>query len=116
MKQTDFIKEDGIWFIVIPEFLDQGGTKKDLKLDDDIRILLELVAEGSDEVSFLSDETAFEGADYLVLDEPATPSVGGAYYILKTLQGKPLNQRIWLKDLLLLVFEEMPEHIYFKKI
>ena len=116
MKQTDLIKEDGKWFIILPEYIEQGGVKQDLELDDDIKILLEKIAKGSSEVSFLASETPFEGADCLVLDEPATASVGGAYYIIKILEGKPLNQRIWLKDLLLLVFEEIPEFIYFKTV
>lgn len=116
MQTTDLIKENGVWMIQLPEYTENEGSKKDLQLEDDVREILETLAEGKSEISVKACVNPFEGCDYLLLDELATPSVGGAYYTIKTLQGKPMNKRIWLKDLLLFQFEDIPETIYFKKI
>ena len=114
MKLTTFIKKNEKWFIELPEFVEQGGIESDLEIETGNNVLFEMLSHGKTRICFFASETPFENADKLVLLEPATSSVGGAYYTIQNFQGQLMNKRIWIKDLLLLIFEDHPETIYFK--
>ena len=114
MKLTTFIKRNEKWFIELPEFIEQGGIESDLEIEPGNHALFEMLSPGKSRICLFASETPFENADKLVLFEPATPSVGGAYYFIQNFMGERMNKRIWIKDLLLLIFEDQPETIYFK--
>ena len=114
MTETNFILKEGQWLIDLPEYTETEGPEQDLVLDSGEAALLNQLANGRTFLTILASREAFEGADRLEYMEDATPSVGGAYYKLCSRNGREVNQRVWLKDVLLLLLEEFPQTVYFK--
>ena len=115
MQTHKFIREHGGWYIHLPAYLEQGGSKGDLAMVAGADTMLDIMAEGKDEVTIALDTAPFDQADRLQLVEVCEPAMGGGYYILHTYNGKPLAHRMWLCDVTLFVFGSLPEDIYVKK-
>lgn len=110
-----FVKEGKQWFIDLPEYLAQGGHKADLQMVEGADDLLDFMAKGKKSVKLQLDTQPFEDADVLELLELCEAPTGGGYYILRTYRNHTLNKQIWLCDVTLFVFGDMPEKIYIKK-
>lgn len=116
MKTHTFYKESyGTWYIDLPEYLKQGGSKSDLAMIAGADTMLEIVAGGNDRVTIKMDLNPFDGADELQLLRLCEPSSGGGYYLMQTFEGKSINQEMWLCAVTEFIFRKMPEHIYIKK-
>jgi hypothetical protein len=92
MKQHRFIREGGEWYIDLPEYLEQGGSKGDLQMVSGADTMLDIIAEKKDEVILQIHIRPFEGADELTLTELCDPILGGGYYHMKQFEGREINK------------------------
>ena len=116
MKQHRFVREDGRWYIDLPEFLAQGGDKADLEMISGADTMLNIIAGENDEAALQINTETFDGANELLLTELCDPILGGGYYYLKQFEDKEVNQELWLCDVTRFVFGEIPKKIYVKRI
>lgn len=115
MKTYRFIKTGEEWFIDLPEYIEQGGNYGDLQMVDGADTMLEVMAGEGDAVTLTIATEPFAGADELVLTEKCDPYIGGGYYLMKTYQGKEINQRMWLCQVTEFVFGNLPERIFVRQ-
>ena len=111
-----FVKEDRQWYIDLPGYLAHGGNKADLQMVEGADVLLNFMAHGKKIVTLQLDRAPFEGADVLKLVELCDAPKGGGYYIMHTFRKQAIEKRIWLCDVTLFVFGDMPECIYIRKL
>lgn len=119
-----FYKENHLWYIDLPEFLEAGlGTKNNLLMVDGSDEFLDRLSNGGKEVWITFDTEPFEEAHYTlisdvygknqdVLDKVGHAPVGyGMYYTVPEMQG----HRLWLCPVTEYVFEgAYPERIWVK--
>jgi hypothetical protein len=116
MKKTHrFYRENGGWYIDLPAYIAQGGSKGDLAMVAGADTMLDIVTGQEKEVTIRMDETPFEGADELALAQLCEPAMGGGYYFMKSFEGKPVSQQMWLCAVTEFVFGYMPQKIYVKR-
>lgn len=116
MKTYTFYKEDyGGWYIGLPEYPEQGGSIGDLEMVAGGDTMLEIIAQGNNRVTITMDTKPFKGADELVLLRLCDPIIGGGYYLMSSLEGKAVNQEMWLCSVTEFVFGGMPGRIYVKR-
>lgn len=111
-----FRKEDDHWYIDLPEYLEQGYSKTDLALVEGTHKLLNTIAQGGNEITLQLSTDRFEGSDVLELQEHCEAPRGGAIYLMEGCQGRQMDMLLWICDIALLVFGDMPQQIYFKRI
>lgn len=112
-----FIKKEGRWFIDLPDYLLLGGDEADLEMVYGTDTMLDKYAHGDSQISLDIRTHLFEGSDMLILERTATVAEGGgAFYQMPFLQGRSVNQTIWLCNVIVFVFKEIPERIYVRKI
>lgn len=111
-----FLKENNRWYIDLPEYIQQGGSKADLEMVAGADEMLDIMARKKKKLIMELDREPFEGADLLELAELCGAPMGGGYYVMHTCKGRPLNKRMWLCDVTLFVFGDMPQKIYCKKL
>jgi hypothetical protein len=114
MKQYRFVKEDGGWYIDLPEYLEKGGSKGDLAMVAGADTMLDIIAAGNKTVDVTLDTTPFAEADLIELVEVCAPSMGGGYYVMQNYNGQPVKHRMWLCDVTNFVFGYLPPAIYIK--
>ncbi|HEX9980207.1 MAG TPA: DUF6717 family protein [Flavobacterium sp.] len=120
MKMTHkFYKDEGGWFIDLPEYIEQGlGTKGNLAMVLGADTLLDILSEGKPEISIRIDEEFFEGSEHLRMtgtgsDVEALEKVGhpiqvGGYY-----RSDQRKHDLWLCPVTKYVFEgRYPKDIY----
>lgn len=112
----NFLKQQGRWYIDLPEYLEQGGSKGDLEMVAGADQMLDAMARGKKKVSLELDRESFDGADLLELVELCEAPKGGGYYILHTFGGRAIAKKMWLCDVVLFVFGDMPERIFVKRL
>lgn len=110
MRVLNFAKEnDGIWYIVFPEW---PGEKSDLAMVQGADKLLDRLSQGGTWVKIQVVLAPMDGFYRLRLIEH-TPDIGGALY--KTYEGSSFPETVWLCDVTKFVFDGyMPREIYFK--
>jgi hypothetical protein len=91
MRLYKFIKEGRDWYIDLPEFIEEGGSKGDLQMVEGADKMLDIISQGKTEVSMAIDRVPFPGADELKLIERCDPFVGGGYYNLRFFEGNEIN-------------------------
>ena len=116
MNRYRFIKEGGNWYIDLPEYLEQGGTKGDLQMVEGADTMLDIISGSKEEVTLLLERKKFEGADRLELVERCDPYIGGGYYLLHSFQGKEYNHRMWLCGVTEFVFGDLPKEIFLRMV
>lgn len=116
MQQHRFLREGRGWYIDLPGFLAQGGTKADLQMVSGADTMLDLIAGDADEVELRMDTQPFSGANELVLTERCDPILGGGYYHLRSFEGKSVMQDMWLCEVTRFVFDDLPERIFVKRL
>jgi hypothetical protein len=97
-----------------------GSQGKSVQNDGSALVLadeewLHLLAGRRTNIKLLLDTEPFEGAQVLNLEELCTGPEGGAYYRMYAYGKKALNRRIWVCDLSLCIFGDMPPRIYFRR-
>ena len=112
----NFYKQNGRWYINLPKYIERGGRKTDLEMVAGADQMLEVMAGGRKKLTLELDREFFAGADLLELEELCAAPMGGGYYTLHTYHGKEINKRMWLCDVVLFVFGDMPEKIFVKKL
>ncbi len=109
MTTYRFYKEDtGSWYADLPGY---PGPKGDLLMVAGADDMLDIIANGGKECSFMASETYFDKADKLELLNHAG---GGGDYILKEFQGQTINHKMWLCSVIKYVFGKVPDVLYFK--
>ncbi|HWJ27999.1 MAG TPA: DUF6717 family protein [Flavisolibacter sp.] len=111
-----FYKLNGTWYIDLPEYLEQGGFQNDLEMAEGAHTLLNIISAGRKNVTLRMSTQSFTGSDELELIDHCGAPKGGAIYLLKTCNGKPVDNFIWICDIALFVFGDMPDHIYVQQI
>jgi hypothetical protein len=115
MQSHKFIKTGHEWFIDLPEYLAQGGTKEDLQMVEGADKMLDMMAGNSDNVTLRIAKEPFDNADLLVLTEKCDPYIGGGYYLMKYYEGMEVNRSMWLCQVTEFVFGDLPEKIFVRK-
>jgi hypothetical protein len=110
-----FLKEEDRWFISLPDYVMKGSGKKN-ELVEGAQTMLNTIARGLNTLSLQLDTQPFEDADSLELIELCEAPRGGGYYRMHTCNGRRINKKMWLCDLMLFVFGDMPEGVYFRKV
>ncbi|MDP4265544.1 MAG: hypothetical protein Q8941_23670 [Bacteroidota bacterium] len=116
MKWHRFVREDNRWYIDLPEFLAQGGSKGDLEMISGADTMLDIVAGEKNEVTLQINTEPFDNADELLLTELCDPILGGGYYHMNRFENKEVNRDLWLCDVTRFVFGDIPKKIYVKRI
>jgi hypothetical protein len=111
-----FVKKEDRWFIHLPKYLEAGWSIQDLEMVEGAHKLLNTVSNGLDRVTLKLSRDEFEGAEVLELMEHCAAPKGGAVYLLETIQRKQTSAFIWICDLALFIFGDLPEHIFFQRI
>jgi hypothetical protein len=120
-----FVKEAGIWYADLPEFLNSRlGTRSNLMMVDGSDTFLDLLCEGQPNVTLHISIKPFIGWQSklqkigLGLNSHLLNSIGhasveyGAYYQVTKLQRQPYNHRLWLCPVTEYVFGEYPKQIF----
>jgi hypothetical protein len=110
-----FTLQDGVWNMELPVSpssllitkipIQPGG-------DED---WLQLLAGRRSSITLFLDTEPFEGAGVLVLEELCTGPEGGAFYRMEFYGGRFINKRIWVCDVSLCIFGDLPPRIFFRK-
>jgi hypothetical protein len=114
-QQFTFIKEPTGWYIDLPQFIEEGGSKGDLAMVEGADTMLDIVAAGDDTVTLALHTEAFDRADMLELTEKCDPFVGGGYYLLRYWEGKQVMHTMWLCAVTEYVFNYLPEKIFIRR-
>jgi hypothetical protein len=123
-----FYKEDGMWYIDLPEFLKAGlGTQANLLMVAGADTFLDLLSNNIHQVSLVFSTIDFPyslcklnklhlGMDKEYLDKIGLAPVGyGAYYDVVEMNKEPFQHKLWLCPVTEYVFGgNYPEDIYVK--
>jgi hypothetical protein len=115
MQSHKFIKTGLEWFIDLPEYLAQGGTKGDLQMVEGADKMLDMMAGNANNITLNIAKEPFDNADLLVLTEKCDPYIGGGYYLMKFHEGIEVNKTMWLCQVTEFVFGELPENIFVRR-
>lgn len=116
-----FYKQNGIWYIDLPEFLEKGlGSLADLMMVDGADTFLDHLAGNQSEVELCFSEKPFNEAKFTLLTEAQgrnnslfsflrfVPSQYGCYYRVQELN----DHRLWLCPVTEYVFGGYPDKIW----
>jgi hypothetical protein len=123
-----FYKEDGMWYIDLPEFLEAGlGTKANLLMVAGADTFLDFLSNNTNKVSLVFSTTDFPyslcklnklhlGMDKEYLDKIGHAPVDyGAYYDVVEMNKEPFQHKLWLCPVTEYVFGgNYPDEIYVK--
>ena len=125
MRNLGFIKENGLWYVDLPEFLERGlGTRNNLLMVDGSDTFLDLLSNQGNRVTLTISEQDFEGCQGKLdkidwgKNQSLLDSIGhapvdyGAYYMVNELKGKPIQHRLWLCPVTEFVFGGYPNQIF----
>ena len=114
MNTHTFIKEQGDWYIDFPHYLQEfnGSFIAQIEGSDD---LLELLSGGNETVTIAADTRPFEKAMELELVAHDDTAADTGCYRIRNQQGKLIPCELWLSDVPLFIFGELPERIYIRK-
>lgn len=108
MKVKFLKEEDNKWYIELPEY---PGPKADLEMVLGADTLLDIMAQGSNEVNTEISETPFNNFKYGLTKKHDTPDIGGALYYVSTFYEQ--NFEVWLCDVTKFVFDGiLPDTIW----
>jgi len=125
-KELKFYKENGIWFIDLPHFLNNGlGTKANLMMVDGADTFLDKLSNNGNSVKVKASTSRYEGFEARItlqergknqalLDQLGHAQVDyGAYYLLDIFKGFEANDVMWLCPVTEYVFGgKYPEKIW----
>lgn len=115
MKTYHFIRSGADWYMDLPEYIEEGGSKGDLQMVDGADKMLDIMAGNDSKVLLTISTAAFDGADVLTLTERCDPIIGGGYYLLKQYKGNEINRTMWLCQVTEFVFGDIPATIFVRK-
>jgi hypothetical protein len=94
----------------------EGGVVPDQQMLDDTIEVLEKIGRGDQSLVLELDTRPIAEASVLKLLRFGDTGLGGGYYRLCNYYGKVLKHKVWLCDMPLFIFGDMPEKIYLKRI
>lgn len=125
MKRIRFIKEIGLWYADLPEFLERGlGTKNNLLMVDGADTFLDLLSGRGNfitlDISLMEFEGYYAKLEKVVMgkNQELLDAVGnepveyGAYYEVNELDGKNFSHRLWLCPVTEHVFGDYPKEMW----
>ena len=120
-----FVKEQGIWYADLPEFLTMGlGSRTNLMMVDGADTFLDLLGNGQKRVTLTVSTRPFKGYQTRMvksgngLNPDLLERIGhapvdyGAYYSVTEIHGKPFRHRLWLCPVTEYVFGCYPEEVF----
>jgi hypothetical protein len=113
MNTYSFTKEDGNWYINLKNDL-KVFNKSELVLLEGSLPLLDFLSNERKKVTLAIDVTPFDKAYRLELTQLSDGPSGGGYYELRDDRGRVLQEELWLSDIPLFVFGDIPEHIFLR--
>lgn len=116
MQTHTFNKESSGWYIDLPQYLKQGGSKADLAMVEGADTMLDIMSGNNNSVTLTMDDKPFEGSDMLELTEKCDPSIGGGYYLLRSWERKAVMHSMWLCAVTEFVFGYLPEKIFIRRV
>ena len=99
------------WYIDIPNWT---GRKSALQMVSGADTLLDMMADGRDEIFAHISKTKIENANRLDFKKKCW--FNGADYILDKFNGEETNLKVWLCNVTKHVFGDFPKQIYFKEV
>ncbi len=129
-KVLGFLKEQGIWYADLPEYLEKGlGEKSNLMMVDGADTFLDIISGNGIRADVLISTEEFGGYDAILMKDNIglnktllneaghAPVDYGAYYTIDSLKGVAFNHRLWLCPVTEYVCGGCyPEKIYIKTI
>jgi len=111
-----FVKEDGAWYVYLPNFFRQGGDKDQLRMRDGADLLLEYLSNGHGEVVVeVSDEPLAFDPDHFAILEDERDMKGGADYRVYDADGRE-EGRVWLSPPIQFYFGKFPDKFYLRQL
>jgi len=120
-----FVKDEGIWYADLPNFLEQGlGTRANLMMVDGTDSFPDLLSQEGDAVTLKLSTQQFmcyhthmkkthRGLNHHLLNQIGhAPVEYGPYYKVISLYGNTHNHEIWLCPVTEFVFGNYPDKIY----
>jgi len=120
-----FVKDAGIWYANLPEFLDAGlGTQANLMMVDGADTFLDHLSQGKPNITLRIATQPFQGWQARMekfrkgLNQSLLQILGhapvdyGAYYKVSQLNGQPHDHQLWLCPVTEYVFGGYPDQIY----
>lgn len=120
-----FVKDKGIWYADLPEFLSMGlGTQTNLMMVDGADTFLDLIGQGKRRVRLTVSTQSFNGYQTRMvkagngLNPELLKKVGhapvdyGAYYSVTELHSNPYKHQLWLCPVAEYVFGCYPQEIF----
>jgi hypothetical protein len=114
MNTYSFTKEDGNWYINLKHDLKEFN-KSELVLLEGSLPLLDFLSNERKKVTLAIDNNPFDKAYTLALTQMSNGPAGGGYYELRDHRGRVLHEELWLSDIPLFVFGDIPEHIFLRR-
>ena len=114
MQTYTFTRENGSWYIEFTEEL-KGFTKSELVRLEGAGLLLDALCNGKRKLTLTIATSFFEKALELELVQMGEAPKGGGYYLMKDHRGKVLEQELWLCDVPLFIFGDIPRYIYLRR-
>jgi len=129
-QQTlSFMKEEGIWYADLPEFLELGlGSKGNLMMVDGADTFLDLLSNDGDRITLklsIQKVNGYSGRIKKIkrgLNRELLAEIGhapveyGAYYQAVEYNHQPFQHQLWLCPVTEYVFGEYPDEIFFSTI
>jgi hypothetical protein len=111
-----FVNENGSWYVYLPNFFRQGGTKEQLRMRDGAEILLNYLADGNPEVVIeVSEDPISLEPDHIGILDSLRDTQGGADYLVYDINGL-LISAVWLSEPVKLYFGNYPDKFYIRKL
>lgn len=120
-----FIKDEGIWYADLPEFLEAGlGSRANLMMVDGADTFLDLFAKGNTRITLQISSQPFQGWQTKMhkikigLNSSLLQLIGhapvdyGAYYKVTQMNGEAYNHQLWLCPVTEYVFGNYPQEIF----
>jgi hypothetical protein len=114
MNTYQFNKEATGWYIDLPEYIAQGGSKDALQMVEGADVMLDIIGEGKNNVTLAISLQPFPGSTRLLLTEKCDPYIGGGYYLMEEWKGTKIGMKMWLCDVTEWLFGHLPAFIYIK--
>lgn len=109
-----FTKENGDWYINFENGLKEFNNSEFVLLEGSTT-LLDFLSNEKKRVTLALDIIPFDKALKLELTQICDDPIGGGVYQLKDHKEKVLKEKLWLSDLPLFVFGDIPDQIFLKR-
>jgi hypothetical protein len=110
-----FTRKDRSWYITLFFHNGTASIEREFELVEGTDKLLDTIAHGRNKMRLYFSVEPLGGSELLELLECCAPPESGGIYKLKT--GSKYNgTKFWICDLALIVFADIPERIYIKRL